>query len=67
MRYLYEFNFHNVVERIVEGESLQTETYLWRGVNKIEQDVYYINVVDESGSFHDFIANNVIDRVSVTR
>ena len=39
MRYLYEFNFHNVVERIVEGESLQTETYLWRGVNKIEQDV----------------------------
>ena len=67
MRYLYEFNFHNVVERIVEGESLQTETYLWRGVNKIEQDIYYINVVDESGSFHDFIANNVIDRVSVNR
>lgn len=68
IKYLYEFDFNNAfTQRLVEGETIQTDTYTWRGVDTIEENDLYLLVSDSTGSFSNYIANNAISKLFVTR
>lgn len=68
IRYLYEFDFiGSQVQRLVEGETLQTLTYVWTGVDRIEELDYFLNISDSSSSFPTWIMNRSVDKLFVTR
>lgn len=68
IRYLYEFSYNNApVQRLVEGESVQTDTYTWVGVNAINESEFYLNVSDSTSNFSTWIANRAISKMVVTR
>ena len=68
IRYLYEFDFvGSQSQRLVEGESIQTLTYTWRGVSLIEELDYYLNVTDTSGIFSTWLQDRSIDKLFVTK
>lgn len=68
IRYLYEFDFtSSQAQRLVEGETIQTLTYVWTGVTSIEELDYYINITDNSGNFPTWVMNRAVDKLFVTR
>lgn len=68
IRYLYEFDFiGSQVQRLVEGETLQTLTCVWTGVDRIEELDYFLNISDSSSSFPTWIMNRSVDKLFVTR
>lgn len=68
IRYLYEFSYNNApTQRLVEGESVQTDTYLWVGVDSIAESEFYLNVSDSSSNFSTWIANRAVSKLVVTR
>lgn len=66
MRYLYEFNYgSNFVYRIVQGDSVQTDTYTWTGVQTIQREGDYLSVVDTTGLFPSYVSSNSLAKVIV--
>lgn len=68
IRYLYEFDYNNApTQRLVEGTSLQTNTYTYTGVASIDESDHYLNVLDNSSNFPNFVMNRAVDKFLVTR
>ena len=68
IRYLYEFDYNSApTQRLVEGETIQTNTYTYTGVSSIEQLEHYLNITDTTSNFPTFIMNRAIDKFVVTR
>lgn len=68
IRYLYEFDFTgSEAKRLTEGQSIQTLTYTWVGVDSIEELDYCLNIVDNSGDFPSWIMSRSVDKLFVTR
>ncbi len=68
IKYLYEFNSDNAsTQRLVEGESVQINTYTWVGVDSITESEFYLNVSDSTYSFPTWMSNQAIKRVIVTK
>lgn len=68
IRYLYEFNADNAAtQRLVEGESIQVDTYTWVEVDSINESEFYLNVSDSTYSFSTWMSNQSIERVIVTK
>lgn len=69
IRYLYEFDYNNApTQRFVEGNSVQTLTYTWIGIDSIEESEYYLNITDTRNSnFSLWIQDRGVDKLFVTR
>lgn len=68
IRYLYEFDYTGApTQRLVEGTTIQTNTYTYTGVTSIEELDHYLNITDNSSSFPSFIMNRAIDKFVVTK